>query len=130
MKDERKVAGKHIEMKDLSLEDHFCALYSEKKHFVDTIKLIAYRAETAMAALAREHLARPQDARSLMRQLFESAVDLLPDRQARTLTVRLHRLSAQVHDDVIARLCDELTATETDFPGTDLRLIFEFVASS
>ena len=130
LKDERKAAGKHIEMKDLPPEDHFRALHSEKKHFVDTIKLIAYRAETAMAALAREHLARPQDARSLMRQLFESAVDLLPDRQARTLTVRLHRLSAQVHDDVIARLCDELTATETDFPGTDLRLIFEFVASS
>jgi hypothetical protein len=130
LKAERKAAGKHIEIKDLPVEDRFRALRSEKKHFIDTIKLIAYRAETAMAALAREHMARQDDARSLMRQLYESAVDLAPDPQSHTLTVRLHHLSARVHDEVVARLCNELTATETVFPGTDLRLIFQFVGSS
>jgi hypothetical protein len=124
LKAERKAAGKHLAIKDLPVEDRFQALRSEKKHFIDTIKLIAYRAETAMAALAREHMARQDDARSLMRQLYESAADLAPDPQNHTLTVRLHHLSARVHDEVIARLCNELTATETVFPGTDLRLIF------
>ena len=50
-----------------------------QKHFVDTIKLIAYRAETALVALAREKLSRPDDARALVRQVFSSAVDLSPD---------------------------------------------------
>jgi hypothetical protein len=123
-------AGKHIEIKDLPQCDRFSALRSEKKHFIDTLKLIACRAETAMAGLAREHMARHDDARSLLRQLYESAVDLQPDQENKTLTVRLHHLSARGHDTVIARLCEDLTATETVFPGTDLRLIFQFVGSS
>ena len=130
LKAARKAAGKHFQIKDLPPEDRFSRLRSEKKHFIDTIKMIAYRSETAMAGLAREHMTRQDDARSLMRQLYESAVDLVPDPQSQTLTVRLHRLTARVHDEVIARLCEELTATETVFPRTDLRLIFQFVGSS
>ena len=130
LKSERKAAGKHIAVKDLPEEDRFSQLRSEKKHFIDTIKLIAYRAETAMAGLAREHMARHDDARSLMRQLYETSIDLLPDPQSKTLTVRLHHLTARVHDEVIAKLCEELTATETVFPGTDLRLIFQLLGSS
>jgi len=96
---------------------------------VDTIKLIAYRAETALVALAREELSRSEDARSLIRQLFESAVDLCPNPEQKTLTVRLHRLSSAIHDAVLEHLCAELTATETIYPGTDLRLVFEPVRS-
>jgi hypothetical protein len=130
LKSERKAAGKHIAVKDLPEQDRFGQLRSEKKHFIDTIKLIAYRAETAMAGLAREHMARHDDARSLMRQLYETSIDLVPDPQSKTLTVRLHHLTARVHDEVIAQLCEELTATETVFPGTDLRLIFQLLGSS
>ena len=83
-----------------------------------------------MAGLAREHMARHDDARSLMRQLYETSVDLLPDPHNKNLTVRLHHLTAPVHDKVIASLCEELTATETVFPGTDLRLIFQLLGSS
>jgi hypothetical protein len=81
----------------------------------DTIKLIAYRAETAMAGLEREDMARHDDTRSLMRQPHESSIDLVPDPQSKTLTVRLHHLAARVHDEVIAQLCEELTATGTVF---------------
>ena len=59
-----------------------------------------------------------------MRQLLASSVDLQPDLDAKTLTVRLHRLSTAAHDAVLVDLCEELTATETLFPGTDLRLVF------
>jgi len=41
----------------------FFALRTEKKHFLDTIKLIAYRAETALAQLAREKMHRLSDVR-------------------------------------------------------------------
>lgn len=42
-----------------------------------------------------------------------------------TLKVRLHRLSSAAHDQVLEHLCAELNESETAFPGTDLRLVFE-----
>ena len=72
LKVQRKAHPKHIEVKDLPAQDRFRQLRSEKKHFIDTIKLIAYRAETALAELAREKIKRLDDARSLIRQLFRT----------------------------------------------------------
>jgi len=80
LKTQRKAHPKHIEVKDLPEQDRFQRLRSEKKHFIDTIKLIAYRAETALAELAREKIKRLDDARSLIRQLFRTEIDLFPDR--------------------------------------------------
>ena len=130
LKAERKAAPRHLMLKELPQAERFSQLRTTKKHFVDTIKLIAYRAETALVALAREKLSRSEDARSLIRQIFESAVDLFPNPQEKTLTVQLHRLTNPIHDGVLQHLCTELTATETVYPGTDLRLIFEPIRSS
>ena len=96
---------------------------------IDTIKLIAYRAETALAQLAREKIKRLDEARSLIRQLFRTEVDLIPDQQNKTLTVRLHPMTTQAHDEVVRHICAEITATETVFPGSDLRLIYEISSS-
>jgi hypothetical protein len=129
LKAQRKAIPKHIEIKDLPDKDRFQRLRSEKKHFIDTIKLIAYRAETALAQLAREKIKRLDDARSLIRQLFRTEVDLIPDQQNKTLTVRLHPMSTQAHDEILRHICAELTATESVFPGTELRLIYEISGS-
>ena len=129
LKTQRKAVPKYILVKDLPEQDRFQQLRTEKKHFLDTIKLIAYRAETALAQLAREKMHRLDDARSLIRQLFRTEVDLIPDQQNKTLTVRLHPLTAQVHDQVVRYLCQELTSTETVFPGTDLHLVYEIAGS-
>lgn len=129
LKTQRKAHPKHIQIKDLPEQDRFRRLRSEKKHFIDTIKLIAYRAETALAELARDKIKRFDDARALIRQLFRTEVDLIPDRLKQTLTVRLHPMSAQVHDEVLHHIVQELTQTETVFPGTDLRLVYEISGS-
>lgn len=130
LKTERKPLSRHLTLKELPEAERFSQLRTTKKHLVDAIKLIAYRAETALVALAREKLTRSEDARSLIRQVFESAVDLCPDLKDKTLTVRLHRLSSAIQDQVLEHLCAELTATETIYPGTDLRLVFEPVRSN
>jgi len=39
-------------------------------------------------------------------------------------------MSAQAHDEVVHHICAELTDTETVFPGTDLRLVYEISGSS
>jgi hypothetical protein len=130
LKKERKAAPHHLAMKDLPAEDRFTQLKSSRKHFVDTIKLIAYRAETALVQVAREKLARSDDGRSLVREVLNSAADLSPDLENKTLTMRLHRLATSGHDEALQHLCDELTATETIYPGTELRLIFMPVGAS
>lgn len=130
LKSERKVQPRHLALKDLPEPERFRQLCTTQKHFVDTIKLIAYRAETALVAVVREKLSRADDARSLVRQVFEGTVDLCPDLEDKTLTVRLHRLSTEAHDEVLEHLCAELTATETVYPGTELRLIFQPVRAS
>jgi len=125
----RTETPKHVLLKDLPEKDKFSQLSTAKKHFVDTIKLIAYRAETALVHLAREKLQREDDGRALVRQVLQSTVDLRPDPHEKTLTVRVHRLSTAAHDEALQHLCNELTATETQFPGTELRLVFELVGS-
>jgi hypothetical protein len=127
LKAKRRQAAKHVTMKDLPESQRFGQLRTDKKHLVDTIKLIAYRAETALVQVVRQTLRRWDDARALVRQVFESAADLRPDQANKTLTVRLHRSATIAHDQTVQNLCEELTATETVYPGTDLRLIHELV---
>ena len=54
---------------------------------MDTIKLISYRAETSMASLLRETLTRSDDARALLRQIYNTEADLFPDAEGKTLKV-------------------------------------------
>ena len=61
--------------------------------------------------------------------VYNAEVDIAPDSQAKTLTIRLHPLANRSSDDAISHLCAELNATETLFPGTDLRLIYELVSA-
>ena len=121
----RKATPRHIAGKDLPAAHRFAQLHCASKHFIDTIKMVAYRAETAMVHVRRDVLSRHDDARSLLRAIYCNEADLLPDHQAGTLTVRLHHLANHSSDQAIRHLCGELTATETVFPETNLRLSYE-----
>jgi len=124
LKKERKNTPRHVTLKDLPPDEQFPRLRAERKHFLDTIKLLAYRAETALVGTVREALARHDDGRTLVRELMRSPADLHPDLEAKTLTVRLHPLPSRLQDVAVQHLAEELTATETVFPGTNLRLVF------
>jgi len=65
------------------------------------------------------------DKKHLMKGLFQSAVDLRPDQNAKTLTVRLHKQTTAAHDAMLKHVCAELNEAETLYPGTDLRLVFQ-----
>jgi len=129
LKAKRKATQRHIPIAELPEGDRFMQLSSQSKHFIDMIKMIAYRAETAMSHVVRERMSRGDDARSLLRSVYSTEADLQPDNANHTLTVRIHRQATASADAAVAHLCDELTATETVFPGTDLRLIYELVSS-
>ena len=129
LKLQRKKTPNHILVKDLPESDHFSRLLTERKHFIDTVKLLAYRAETSMASILRDKLSRTDDARALLRQIYDTEVDLIPDLEAKTLTVRLHHLTQSAHDHAVRHLCDQLNSTETIFPDTDLKLVYKLGSS-
>lgn len=125
----RKATPRHIPLSELPEPDRFRRLSTQSKHLIDTLKMVAYRAETAMANLLREHLSHPDEARSLLQTLYRTEADLLPDVEAGTLTVRLHHLANARSDAAIRKLCEELNETETLFPRTQLRLILKLGSS-
>jgi len=129
LKAQRKATARHIAFEQLPEEARFERLRVQSKHLIDTIKMITYRAETAMVQVVRETMSRADDAHSLLRGLYATEADLLPDQSNNTLTVRLHRQANASTDTALRCLCDELNSTETVFPGTELRLVYELVSS-
>jgi hypothetical protein len=127
LKAERKSVEKHIRVIDLSEEESFKALSSSKKHLVDTIKMIAYRAETSMANVIRQECVSLEQARALIRDVFSSEADLIPDKQAKKLTIRLHNLSTRAMDGKLDKLLPVLNEPEMRFPGTDMTLCYEII---
>ncbi len=120
----------HIAWDQLPKTEKFERLAPSRKQLVDTVKMIAYRAETAMASIVRESLARNDDARSLLRDLFRSEADLLPDLEQRVLRVHVHPMSNPRSNRVIARLLEHLNAAEFTYPGTNLRLVYSITGQA
>jgi len=128
LKAQRKETPKHVRWVDLPEPERFVPLAPTRKRFLDTIKMIAYRAESALASSLREVMARADDARALLREIFTTEADLIPDEEAGTLTVRLHHLPNRTTDQAARFLAAHLNATETVYPGTNLRLVYKLVS--
>ena len=88
---------------------------------LDTLCMIAYRAETATAAAPE--LDNPDTARSLLKSLFRGDASLHIDGAAGTLTVRLLHQPTRAQDLALAPLLDELNRTSTVIPGAQLQLV-------
>lgn len=129
LKAERKQTTKHIPFEELDDKDRFYRIAPARKQLLDTVKMIAYRAETAMAQILREFLGKKDDVRPLLRQVYNTDIDLVPDESDMTLTVRMHRLANRQADRAVELLCGRLNETETIYPGTKFKLNFELVSN-
>jgi Transposase protein len=78
--------------------------------------------------MLRETVSRTDETRALLREIFATDADLLPDEAAGTLTVRLHHLTNHVSDQAARHLAEQLNETESVYPGTNLRLVYELVS--
>ena len=128
LKAKRKETPRHITIAELPKDKRFLQLSTHSKHLLDTIKMIGYRAETAMVNAVRENMTRLDDARSLLRSIYAQTIDIFVDQDKKELQVRLHNAANPASDKTIEALCQELTATETCFPGTDLKLVYGLVS--
>ncbi len=106
-------------------------LKTESKLLMNVLRMICYRAESAVAEYIAPYLARDEDEkRMVVKQIIQSNADLSPDYINKTLTVKLHSLSANRFNKAASELAKLLNQTETIFPGTDLRMIYKITAKS
>jgi prepilin-type processing-associated H-X9-DG protein len=128
--DQLKTTPGHLKWDELPETEKFERLAPSRKRLVDTVKMIAYRAETAMASIVREMLARNDDARSLLRDLFRSEADLLPDLEQGLLRVDVHPMSNPRSNRAIGHLLEQLNAAEFTYPGTNLKLVYSIAGQA
>ncbi len=105
-------------------EAEIVTLAPEAKHLTDTIKMVAYRAETALVRCLAPHYAKTEDeGRALIRELLSSSADIVPE--AQRLRIRLHSLANPRSNQALAHVCATLNALELQYPGTTLTLVYE-----
>jgi hypothetical protein len=121
---ERKEAPKKVTINCLPEAQRPTQLSPLNKTLTDTVKMIAYRAETAMVSILRRYLNKEDEARALVRELFVSSGDIEPDEIAGTLTIRIHRMASPVHDRAVAGLLEELNQQEFSHPETGAKMIY------
>jgi hypothetical protein len=125
-----KTTPSHLDWDKLPENDKFQRLAPSRKQLVDTVKMVAYRAETALASVVREKLARTDDARNLLRDLFCSEADLSPELDQGVLKVKVHPMSNPRANRAIAHLLEHLNAAEFTYPGTKLRLVYSIAGEA
>jgi len=121
---QRKQTPRKVPLAALPKDQRPTQLRPLNKLLTDTVKMIAYRAETALVAMLLPHLNKEAEARALIRELFVSSADILPDGDAGTLTVRIHRMACPAHDTAIAALLEDLNQMEFRHPETGAKMIY------
>jgi len=120
-----KETPKHITWGELEGDDKFQQFVPGRKHLLDTIKMIAYRAETAMAGLLTGPTVDTPAARCLLQNLFVTEADILPDPGKKILRIKVHGASRPAANRSLQSLFDQLNETGIQYPGTDMQLVYE-----
>ncbi|MDR0231692.1 MAG: hypothetical protein LBI82_06180 [Dysgonamonadaceae bacterium] len=101
-------------------------LNKESKTLQNVIKMICYRAETALARLLTPHYKRAnQEIRALIKSIIHTPINMEVDRNQELLKITLFPLSNQRSNEAVCKICDTVNATNTRYPGTNLKLILK-----
>ena len=89
------------------------------------LKIITYRAETALADIIREPLGEHHrdEARAFIQKICTTEA-MRPDPQAGILRIEIHSLSTPKDNRLLKMICKDTNKTQTLYHKTDLRLVF------
>lgn len=125
----RKDQPSRISIAEMPPQQRYNKLLQESKKLKNAIIMFAYRAESALYNTMSEfYKSTEKEGRVILKEIFTSDADILPDYQNRTLTIKLHSLSTPRANQAVKDLCDFLNQTETCFPITNLRMVYKSVA--
>jgi hypothetical protein len=129
IKAQKKSIPRKIKYSELPEIEKFDNVINERKHFLDTIKLIAYRAETAMSNIIKQNMSHDDESRLLLKQIYKTDANIKVDRENKMLVVEIHRLAYRKDDKILEKLCQIMNETKMQFPDTNLTLFYKLVSS-
>jgi hypothetical protein len=88
IKERKKQTSHHITWEELPEQDRFRKPMLGRKRLVDAVRMIAYRAETAMCAPLRPRGMENTAARRLLQDLFVPEADIHPEADAGQLHIK------------------------------------------
>jgi hypothetical protein len=126
----RKTIAYKIKIEDMPEHLRYTKLHVESKRFLNILKMICYRAETSCANLLADYYRKyNNEKRSIIKSLITTNGDLIADYEKKTLTVSLYTQSNPRMNNAVKKLCKLLNETETIFPETELRMIYELATT-
>lgn len=125
----RKDQPSRISIAEMPPQQRYNKLMIESKKLKNAIIMVVYRAESALYnTLSEFYKSTEKEGRVILKEIFTSDADMIPDYKNHTLTIKLHSLSTPRANQAVKELCSFLNQTETHFPLTNLRLVYETVA--
>jgi prepilin-type processing-associated H-X9-DG protein len=106
-----------------ALEHQPMRLEFERKTFVDTLRMMAYRAESGLVAAVAPRFRRAHhEARKLICEALQASGDIVIEKG--TMHVRLEPLSSPRRTAALRHLCAVLSEQRAHYPGTSLTLTY------
>jgi len=125
---QRQQIPSRIKLKDMPEIKRYNKLKHESKLFMNTVKMIAYRAETSLLNLIKPYYKNiEKDGRQVIKEILKSDADIIPDYHNNTITIKIHSLSTNRANFALQKLCDVINETETIYPETNLKLNFKTI---
>ena len=124
--DRRKETKYKIPLREMPENHRYTKLHQESKYLMNIIKMICYRAETALANKLAPHFSRADDEiRSLVKAITHLSIDMIPDQEHSMLNITLYPLSNIKSQNALANILEEVNASNTVYPGTMLIMNFK-----
>jgi DNA-binding transcriptional regulator/RsmH inhibitor MraZ len=128
IKQKKKDIPKRIDVKETKPGEDILTVVNDRKQLIETIKMIGYWAESSLANQIRPLMSKPDEAKSIIRSIYQSNADLIVDKQNNRLCVCLHHSNFAAVDKMMRELFNVLNETQTVFPGTNLKLFYILVS--
>jgi hypothetical protein len=123
---ERSAIPYKIPLSQMPQESRYNKLSRESKHLQNILKMICFRAETALAGKLAPHFARSRDEiRALVKSIIMLTIDLYPDYQNNKIEITLYPLTNKRSNYALESILHIINQTNTKYPGTDLTLFYK-----
>ena len=122
----RKGVPYKIKLSDMPEATRYNRLNRESKTLMNVIKMICYRAETALASRLSPHYKRAgQEIRTLIKSIINTTIDMEVDQDNEILIITLYPLANQRSNEAVSKICELLNDTKTIYPDTNLKLFYK-----
>ena len=85
IKQKKSDTPKHVDINEVKPQEELFTVVNDRKQLIDTIKMVGYRAETSLANEIRPLMSNPDEARNVIRSIYQSNADLVVDRAQKRL---------------------------------------------